>query len=106
MTSLNNLLGVALGGRRKSQFELDAERKERSDYGKAKRLAAKLGMVIEIDRTVPPSVYKIAVAGPDFTAKTGLTEAHLDEMLCERMCLYWSEMLDGLRYLEEQINTA
>jgi len=83
MTSLERLLGQSLGlrTRTRSQASIDAAKRERSYYSKAKRLADKMGVVIEVDRYMCPfgmTPTKWVYDGDDFEQKSGITQEEFE----------------------------
>ena len=102
MTSLERLLGQALNTRTRSQASIDAAKRERSFYSKAKRLAAKMGVEIEVDRWMTPfgeTPTKWVLHGDDFEQKSGITTEEFDERWPnERGQLEWEVIYNLLHW--------
>lgn len=82
MTSLERLLGQALNirTRTRSQASIDAAKRERSFYSKAKRLAAKKGVELQVDRMgFGGTTIKWVLEADDFEQKSGITRDEFHE---------------------------
>ena len=100
--SLESLLAQFINGKPATpQWKLDQRKSEASARGKAKRLAKKLGLDIQLERMHdggPP--IKWITAGP------GTDPNQLDlDWPDERACHYWSEALERMqRYQSDKAN--
>jgi hypothetical protein len=97
--SIGRLLGQALNLKPVTpQWKLDQRKSESSARGKAKRLAKKLGLDIQLERMHdggPP--IKWITAGPETDSK------QLDvDWPDERAHMYWSELLSHLQDYEKR----
>ena len=102
MTSLERLLGQALNTRTRSQVSIDAAKRERSFYSKAKRLAAKMGVEIEIDRwglEFGATPTKWVLEADDFEQKSGITrEEFFERWPDERGQVEWEVIYNLLHW--------
>lgn len=106
MNALDKILGEALNP--KPLWKIDQERirkREARNRGKCKRLAAKLGLVIQYDRSLR---LNIVDAGPDILEKTGwVTAKKLDELWPdERMLDDWGYMLRLMKEFEQDVQAG
>tara|TARA_R100001440_G_scaffold70885_1_gene93607 strand:+ start:388 stop:708 length:321 start_codon:yes stop_codon:yes gene_type:complete len=103
MQFLDKLLGEALNPT--PQWEIDRRKSQASNRGKCKRLAAKLGLTIEYDRSYG---LNIVDAGPDILEKTGWVTAEIFEELWpdERMLDDWQYMLRLMREFQADVEAG
>lgn len=103
MNFLNKILNDALNV--KPQWQIDQRKKDASNRGKCKRLAAKLGLTIEYDRSYGLNIVE---AGPDILEKTGWVDAQkFDELWPdERMLDDWGYMLRLIRDFEADVQAG
>lgn len=103
MQFLDKLLNDALNPA--PQWKVDVRKSQASNRGKCKRLAAKLGLTIECDRSYG---LNIVDAGPDILEKTGWVTAEKFGELWpdERMLDDWQYMLRLMREFQADVEAG
>jgi hypothetical protein len=103
MQFLDKLLNDALNPA--PQWKINERKSQASNRGKCKRLAAKLGLTIEYDRSYG---LNIVDAGPDILEKTGWVTAEKFGELWpdERMLDDWQYMLRLMREFQADVEAG
>lgn len=101
MTSLASILRKAINPT--PQWQIDQRKREASNRGKCKRLAARYGLTITHDRSLRLNIVE---AGPDILQRTGWVTPELFDELWpdDRMLNDWGYMLRLLEEFQLDVN--
>ena len=101
---LDKILSDALNSR-SSQLMIDERKRDASAKGKCQRLAKKLGLVFEVDRSYQPPLWTLE-PGPFIDLKLGISAKKFDEIWPDERDVYgWEYTLGKLKGLPDEIKT-